>query len=113
MSGRKSKRKGAVGERELAAELTWVFNIDAHRGRQYHGGPGTPDVVAEIPGVHIECKRCEKLNLYNALEQARKDAPGDVPIVAHRKNRKDWVVITGLYDLPDLVRRLAKVMGIV
>ncbi len=23
----------------------------------YHGGPGSPDVVAEIADVHLECKR--------------------------------------------------------
>lgn len=35
-----------------------------------------------LPGVHIEVKRTERLDLYGALDQARRDArPGELPIV--------------------------------
>ena len=100
--GRKSKTKGAVGERELAGELTRLFGVEAHRGRQYHGGPGTPDVVADLPGIHIECKRAEWMSLYAALDQAAADAGDAVPLVCHRKNARPWVVIAKLDDLPRL-----------
>ena len=68
--GRKSRDKGASGERELARELSRLFGVEARRGCQYHGGPGSPDVAADIPDVHIECKRSERLRLYEALQQA-------------------------------------------
>ena len=100
--GRKSRNKGASGERELARELSRLLGVEARRGCQYHGGPESPDVVAEIPDVHIECKRSERLRLYEALEQAIGDAGQKVPVVVHRQNRKPWVVIARLEDLPKL-----------
>ncbi|NLE57348.1 MAG: hypothetical protein GX616_03245 [Planctomycetes bacterium] len=100
--GRKSRDKGAAGERELAHELSRLLGVEAHRGRQYHGGPGSPDVAADIPDVHIECKRTERFRLYEALQQAIDDADGKTPIVAHRQNHKPWVVIVRLDDLARL-----------
>jgi len=100
--GRKSRDKGASGERELAHELSRLLGVEARRGRQYHGGPGSADVAVDIPDVHIECKRTERLRLYEALEQAIGDAGGKAPIVVHRQNHKPWVVIVRLDDLPRL-----------
>jgi len=100
--GRKSRNKGAGGERELARELTRLLGIEARRGCQYHGGPSSPDVIADIPGVHIECKRTERFRLYDAMEQAVRDAGENIPVVMHRQNRKPWVAIVRLDDLPRL-----------
>ncbi len=63
---------------------------------------GSPDVAADIPDVHIECKRTERLRLYEAIEQAIADAGEKVPVVAHRQNHKPWVVVVRLDDLPKL-----------
>ncbi len=109
--GRKSRDKGAAGERELARELSCVLGVEARRGCQYHGGPGSPDVVAEIPDVHLECKRTERFRLYEALEQAIADAGDKVPVVAHRQNHKPWVVITRLDDLPRLAMQIYLTMA--
>jgi Holliday junction resolvase len=101
--GRFSKSKGKRGERELAHELERVLGIRARRGVQYQGSKDSPDVVTEIEGIHIECKRAETFSLYSALEQATNDAgPKNVPIVCHRKNNKPWVVVVKLDDLPKL-----------
>lgn len=52
---------------------------------------GEADVTG-IPGIHIECKRVEKLNLEAAMEQAVRDArSSERPAVFHRKNRKPWL----------------------
>lgn len=52
-----------------------------------------------LPGVHIEVKRTERLDLYGALDQARRDAkPGKLPIVVHRRNNCRWVVIQDAED---------------
>ena len=53
-----------------------------------------------IDGVHIEVKRVERFNLYDALEQAERDSgPLDVPVVMHRKSRKDWVFVVKTRDM--------------
>jgi hypothetical protein len=95
-----SRRKGAAGEREAAAALNEMLGTRFHRGRQYHGGPDSPDLAGDLPGLHIEVKRCEALALYPALAQARRDAPGlAVPAVMHRRNGKPWVIIVEVCDL--------------
>lgn len=92
-----SRRKGKGGELELAAILR-EHGYDAHRGQQYRGGGDSPDVTG-LPGVHIECKRVERLDLDAAFEQATRDAaPGEVPAVFHRRNGKPWKVTVSLED---------------
>ena len=105
--GRMSKRKGAAGEREAAEKLNEVLGTRFHRGRQYHGGPESPDLAGDVPGLHVEVKRTEKLRLWEAVRQARADASVDqVPIVMHRASRKPWVVIVEA----DLLIRLLDVV---
>jgi len=92
-----SRNKGAAGERELA-EVLRDHGIDARRGQQFSGGSDSPDVVSTLSGIHIECKRVEAGNLYLWLDQAQRDAGTKIPIVAHRRNKKPWVVILDLED---------------
>ena len=66
-----SREKGKRGERELAGELR-RHGYDARRGQQYCGVNGDADVVG-LPGLHIECKRVERLDLYAAMAQAEKE----------------------------------------
>jgi len=107
--GRFSKAKGKRGERELASELCRVLGVSARRGMQFQGSPDSPDVVTNIPNIHIECKRAERFRLYESLEQAVDDAGANtqkVPVVCHRQNNKPWVVVVRLDDLPRLVEIL-------
>ena len=96
-----SRAKGARGERELAEYLR-ERGYTARRGQQFSGVEGQ-DIVHDIPGVHIECKRVEAGNLYNWLSQAKRDAKTKVPIVMHKKNGKDWVAIMALDDMLNLL----------
>lgn len=99
-----SREKGAAGERELAAFLR-SYGFDARRGQQYCGANGDADVVG-MPGVHIECKRVEKLNIYDAMNQAISDAKvGELPVVMHRKNRKIWLATMPLTDFIKLMQK--------
>ena len=86
--------KGKVGEREFA-ELLRFHGFDGRRGQQYEGGSDSPDVVSEaLSDFHFEVKRVEAGNLYNWLDQAKRDAGvGKIPVVAHRRSRQDWVAI--------------------
>lgn len=90
--GKMSRDKGKRGEREFAMLLR-DHGYEGRRGVQYHGGPDSPDVTG-LPGFHIEVKRVERLNLYDAMEQSEQDADAhETPIVAHRKNGKKWLVV--------------------
>ena len=52
-----------------------------------------------LPNIHIECKRVEKLNLYDAMEQSTRDAKGDgLPVVVHKRNHHEWLVIMRAED---------------
>ncbi len=103
-----SRNKGKGGELEFAHELTWQFDCSAERGRQYHGRDDAPDVKTDIEGIHFEVKRTESLSLYAAMEQAIEDAGDAIPVVAHRRNNKDWLVVVRLNDAEKLIRILSK-----
>lgn len=92
-----SKRKGAAGERELSNKLK-EYGYNCRRGQQYCGANGDADVVG-LNGIHIECKRVEKLNIYDAIGQAKADKKEDeLPAVFHRKDRSEWLVTMTLED---------------
>ena len=103
-----SRSKGKRGELEAARELERVLGCKARRGQQFSGGGDSPDVVHNIPGVHIEVKRTEKFQLYSAIDQACGDSGGSVPVVLHRKSRQQWVVACYLDDLPELADRITE-----
>ena len=87
-----SRNKGKVGELEWAAKLR-EFGFGAERGQQRAGGTDSPDVRCSIPNVHFEVKRVEALNVGKAMEQAVRDGgPDNIPVIAHRKNRANWLV---------------------
>ena len=94
-----SKKKGSKGELELAHFLS-DRGFTARRGQQYQGTPDSPDIICEsLNQYHIECKRVEKFRLYDSLKQARDDAGDDqTPVVFHRQNNKEWVVILSAED---------------
>lgn len=83
-----SRAKGCRGELGVAALLKEYGYTDARRGQQYCGANGDSDVVG-LPGVHIEAKWVEALNVDEAMAQAIRDArSGDMPAVFHRKNKE-------------------------
>lgn len=87
-----SKLKGGRGEREFASLCRDEGYDDVQRGQQFQGGIDSPDVKG-LPGVHIEVKRVERLNIHEAMRQSVRDSEGKaVPIVAHRRNRDDWLI---------------------
>lgn len=87
-----SKRKGARGEREWAS-FCRDQGYEARRTAQYCGNTGEASDVVGLPGIHIEVKRVERLNLDDAMSQAIRDSQElKIPIVAHRKNNAPWLV---------------------
>ena len=92
-----SREKGARYERELASLLN-DYGYECRRGQQFCGANGDADVVG-LPGIHIEAKHVERLNLYEAMKQSIRDArQGEIPAVFHRKNRQGTMVTMLLSD---------------
>ena len=97
-----SKRKGKRGELELAKKLQ-EYGFETRRGQQYSGIGG--DDVVGLEGIHIECKRVERLNVYDAMKHACKDAEADeLPAVFWRKNKEQWLVTMALCDWIELYK---------
>lgn len=100
-----SRRKGADGERSLAKILR-EYGYLTERTAQYCGKTGEAADIRGLPGIHIECKRVEKLNLSAAMQQAENDArDGEIPCVFHRKNREKWKVTMNLDDFMKIYER--------
>lgn len=102
-----SRRKGVAGEREVA---------DKFRAADFtvRGLEGQGDWLAmrriDYPGnghyitLHLEIKRQERVRLPEWLEQARAEAPPDVPpVVVFRQSRGQWIAALPLDDLLELI----------
>lgn len=98
-----SRNKGKRGELELSHKLQ-EYGFDTRRGQQYSGANGDADVIG-LDGIHIECKRVEKLNLYDAMAQSKHDArEGEKPTVMHRKNNCEWLTTLTLENFIEIYR---------
>ena len=91
--GKVSRDKGKRGELEFAA-LCREHGYDVRRTSQYCGQTGDAADCVGLPGIHIEIKRTEKLSLYDAVDQAKRDCKeGRMPVVFHRRNNCKWLAI--------------------
>jgi Holliday junction resolvase len=87
-----SCQKGKRGERAWRDELI-AHGYAARRGQQFSGSPDSPDVVcSDLPALHFEVKLVERLNVNEAMSQAVGDAGDKIPVLAHKRNRGDWLV---------------------
>lgn len=103
--GSPSQRKGANGERELAALLR-EYGYDVQRGGSLTFG-NAPD-LSGLPGIHIEVKRCEQLRLTDWMAQAERDAQrfhDGLPAIFHRRNQSPWLVTMRLEDWIKMFRK--------
>ncbi len=90
-----SKQKGARFERTLAKKLR-EYGYEARRTAQYCGNTGDASDVVGLPYLHIEAKHVERLNIYDAIAQAKRDAEAGggvlLPAVFHKKNNCNILV---------------------
>lgn len=98
--GKASDRKGKAIERAAAHALTNALGVEHTRTSQHHGGPDSPDLRAPYP-VHWEAKGRHRIALiYDAIEQAERDAKdGDVPAAIVKADRKGFLVVVRVEDL--------------
>ena len=87
-----SREKGKRGERQWRDELR-ANGYMARRGQQFSGSPDSPDVICdELSWLHFEVKAVERLNIEDAMDQARRDAGAKTPVVAHRRSFRRWLI---------------------
>lgn len=95
-----SRAKGCRGERaarDYLVSLGFGDKSTTRRGQQHKGGGDSPDVICEaLPGVHLEVKRVEGMDLGtqlldDALDQAATECdPEKSWAVLWRPNNKPW-----------------------
>lgn len=100
-----SKQKGARFERLLASRFR-EYGYEARRTAQYCGNTGDASDVVGLPGLHIEAKHQERMNLYEWVSQAKRDSDGTgrLPAVFHKKNNAEILVTMTLDDFMNLYR---------
>lgn len=100
-----SKRKGKTGELELVNLFKSYGFEGAMRSVQYCGANHDADIIG-MEDLHIECKRVERLNIENAIDQCLADRKeDDLGIVAHRKNNRPWLVTMTFEDWMEMYKR--------
>ena len=99
--GKASRDKGKRFERALASRFR-EYGYDARRTAQNCGKSGDAADVIGLPGIHCEAKHQERMNLYEWVAQAVRDAEaggkGNIPAVFHKKNNADILVTMRLED---------------
>lgn len=100
-----SREKGKRAERALAKKLR-EYGFEARRSVQYCGANGDADIVGPgLLNIHVECKHVERLNIWDAIAQAKHDARiGEMPAVFHKKNNTEWLVTMPLDNWITLYR---------
>ena len=89
-----SFQKGARAERAWAGKLCEA-GYDARRGRQFAGGPESPDVAcSSLELFHFEVKHCERPNPFAFFAQAARDAgAGKIPVVAMKRDGTPFLIV--------------------
>jgi len=102
MNGRGKRAKGAAGERELAAllsdQLGFVVKRNLGQARD-----GADDLT--VQHFRLEVKRQETLRIDEWSKQVESCAqPGEIPVLAYRRNGQPWRVCLRLEDFIPMMR---------
>ena len=110
--GKSSQRKGREGERELR-DILKEYGYPVECGEPESFGK-VPDLVG-LPGIHVEVKRVERLNVPEAMRQAVRDSErfrDGMPALFHRRNRQPWLVTVRLDDFMRMYNAQADSAGV-
>lgn len=88
--GKRSRTKGARGEREVVELLRAIYATVKRGLTQTRGGPDASDV--EGSPYWIEVKIGQRPNILAAMEQACADTDGRPPVVFTRRDGETWLV---------------------
>lgn len=101
-----SKQKGKRGERAACQKLR-EHGYEARRGQQFKGTEDSPDIECEdLSQIHFEVKNTERINIYDFMEQAIRDAGKKLPCVMVKRNHQDWLVTFRFDDIAPLLSNI-------
>jgi hypothetical protein len=106
MSGRRSRDKGARGEREVADLLRAVFPAVRRRcaGEESQSCQGRD--LDGTPGLVVQCQLSDAPTIERKLREAIGASGGDeVPVAFTRRTRGEWLATLRGADLVKLLRR--------
>lgn len=94
---RGSKAKGSAYQREIRDLLVKILGLDPDDIESRPMGSNGCDLIMGVQSravfpFAVECKRCERLNINAAWDQATGNAGKLQPIVFHRRSRKPSLV---------------------
>lgn len=101
-----SRRKGSAGELEAAHAINAVLpHAKARRAQQFAGHHTAADLVCEgLPGIMVEVKRKQSLNLHKTMDKSLEDCVEDqTPVIIHRKDNCEWLLTVRLEDVPAMM----------
>lgn len=102
MNGRGARNKGARGENELAKILSDELGFIVKR-KLGQARDGADDL--QVGRFRIEVKRRERLQVEDWCKQVEAcSEPGEVPVVAFRRNGQPWRAIVPLFWLIKAMR---------
>lgn len=105
-----AKKKGRRLQKEVAKAVRERFDLPDADVRSCSSGAGGVDVQLSAAARErfpfaVECKLRERLNVWNALEQAEANAGDLKPLLVFRRNRSPAYAAMRLDDLLDLLER--------
>jgi Holliday junction resolvase len=102
------KHKGSRGEREVR-DLFRDAGFQARRGQQFSGSPDSPDVITDVPWIHVESKFCHSGAFYEFLSQAEADAGLEqIPTVFWRRNGRKWLLVMDAKMFLTLIKKMVE-----
>lgn len=105
---RSAKSKGRGFQKEVARIIREFFNLSDSDVRSTAASvPGEDILFSEVARnlfrYSVECKNQEHINIWQAIEQAKKNAGGYTPLVIFKKNHSETYVTIKLDDFLRLV----------
>ena len=111
MKTQSAKAKGRNLQKWVVQKLIETFDIHPEDIKSCSMGAGGEDVVMaraarEKFPFSVECKNVEKLNVWDAYEQAKANCNNYEPIVIMKKNHKKPLVVLDAEHFIEMVQRL-------
>ena len=109
MKTQSAKAKGRNLQKWVVSKLIETFDIHPEDIKSCSMGAGGEDVVMaraareKVP-FSVECKNVEKLNVWDAYEQAKANSSGYEPIVVMKKNHKKPLVVLDAEHFIEIIK---------
>ena len=109
MKPQSAKAKGRNLQKWVVNKLIETFDIHPEDIKSCSMGAGGEDVVMaraarEKFPFSVECKNVEKLNVWDAYEQAKANSSGYEPIVVMKKNHKKPLVVLDAEHFIEIIK---------